>query len=317
MPDASVVICAYTMERWVDLKACVQSVRQQSVKPNEVFVVIDYNESMQRRAHEEIAGDIVQVVPNRYGKGLSGGRHTGAKLTKGDVIVFLDDDAVAEPGWLEHMLKAYDDPNVIGAGGAIEPHWQRRPTWFPTEFNWVVGCTYEGMPIGPGNTLRNPIGASMSVRADVYHHLKGFASELGRREGGGAVLGVVAESCEETEFGIRAAREFPGGVWRYCPLSRVRHLVPVQRSTWPFFVRRCGMEGKAKAVLTTLAGSRDSLGSERRYVVTLAKSFARDLFTGRVRRAGVIFVGLLVTTFAYVNARRAAGTYIATGAKPA
>jgi glucosyl-dolichyl phosphate glucuronosyltransferase len=313
MHEASVVICAYTMERGADLKASVDSVRQQSVTPKEVFVVIDYNESMKRRAESDIAGGIVRVVGNSYGRGLSGGRRTGAELATAEIIVFLDDDAVAQPGWLEHLLEAYDDPNVIGAGGAIEPNWQRRPAWFPVEFNWVVGCTYSGMPVGPANTLRNPIGASMSVRADVYRRLGGFVSQLGRREGGGAVLGVVAESCEETEFAIRASRLFPGKVWRYCPLSRVRHLVPVQRSTWLFFIRRCQMEGRAKAVLTTLAGPQDSLGSERRYVVSLGWAFICDLLTGRIRRAGAIFMGLAVTTLAYVRGRHAARRHVAPG----
>lgn len=304
--EASVVICAYTMDRWAELKESVESARSQTVAPKEIFLVVDYNDELQQRAEAVIGDSIVQVVSNKYGKGLSGGRRTGAELATGDVIVFLDDDAVAEPDWLEHMLDAYHDPRVIGAGGAIEPNWQQRPSWFPPEFHWVVGCTYAGMPVGPNNTLRNPIGASMSVRADVFHRLGGFAAELGRREGGGAKLGVVAESCEETEFAIRASRSFPGGVWRYCPESRIRHLVPMQRSTWRFFVRRCRMEGRAKAVLTTLAGSQDGLGSERQYVLILGKAFLCNLAMGRIRRAGAMFIGLAVTSLTYVYARQAA-----------
>jgi glucosyl-dolichyl phosphate glucuronosyltransferase len=150
MHGASIVICAYTMDRWNDLKASVASVRQQSVTPKQVLLIIDYNEALQQRAKTEIAGGIVQVTVNKYGRGLSGGRKTGAELATGEVIVFLDDDAVAEPGWLQYLLEPYDDPQVIGTGGAIEPNWQRRPAWFPAEFNWVVGCTYDGMPVGPG-----------------------------------------------------------------------------------------------------------------------------------------------------------------------
>src|SRR5262249_21384986 len=161
---------------------------------------------------------------------------------------------------------AYQDETVLGAGGYIEPLWAAPPpSWFPVEFNWVVGCTYRGMPVR-NNRVRNVIGANMSVRTDVLRRSGGFASELGRRDGGAAVMGV-AESCEETEFCIRAARLHPGGVWAYCPEARVRHSVSAQRMTWGYFVRRCRMEGKAKAVLTGLAGTRDGLGSERRYVI--------------------------------------------------
>lgn len=40
------------------------------------------------------------------------------------------------------------------------------PVWFPCEFDWVVGCTYAGMDVRSGR-IRNPIGANMSIRADV------------------------------------------------------------------------------------------------------------------------------------------------------
>src|SRR5439155_542168 len=75
-------------------------------------------------------------------------RTTGIdRADRGDVIAFLDDDAVAEPDWLETMLRAYGDGSVMAVGGRIEPLWAAgRPGWFPPEFDWVVGCTYVGLP---------------------------------------------------------------------------------------------------------------------------------------------------------------------------
>ena len=122
---------------------------------------------------------------------------------------------------------------------------------------------------------------------------------------GGAIIGLVAESCEETEFCIRASGLFPGGIWLYCPRARIRHVVPAQRTTWRYFVHRCRMEGTAKAVLTGLTGSRDGLGSERRYVLTLARSVLRYVCTGKLGRAMAICAGLAMTTNAYGRARLA------------
>jgi hypothetical protein len=65
------------------------------------------------------------------------------------------------------------------------------------------------------------------------------------------------------------------------------------------------MEGTAKAVLTGLTGSRDGLGSERRYVLTLARSFLRDVCTGKLGRAMAICAGLAMTISAYGRARLA------------
>lgn len=308
--EASVVICAYTMDRWVILTQSIGSVLQQSVRPKEVILVIDHNDELRLRVESEF-GESVMVIPNVNGRGLSGGRQTGAERTTGDVIVFLDDDAVAEPDWLKNLLAGYDDPRVLGVGGAIEPLWEHEPAWFPDEFRWVIGCTYAGMPVGEGNIIRNPIGANMSVRADVFARLGGFAAELGRREGVPTVLGVVGESCEETEFAIRASRHFPGGVWRYRGDACVHHLVPVQRSTWRFFVDRCRREGRAKAILTNLAGARESLGSERKYALRLGGAVLHGVLHGQIRRAAAIIAGLAVTTVSYAHARRAARRNIA------
>jgi GT2 family glycosyltransferase len=313
MTEASVVICAHTLDRWDELKRAVESVRTQTRGPREIVVIVDNNEALRERAAREIAG--VTVLPNAKQPGLSGGRMTGAEYITVPVVAFLDDDAAADPRWLEDLLEAYRDPAVLGAGGPVEPLWQAPPpAWFPREFRWVVGCTYAGMHVRDGR-MRNPIGANMSVRADVLRRAGGFTSELGRRKLGFSVsrrarIGGKAESCEETEFCIRAARLYPGGYWAYRPGARVHHFVPAQRTTWKYFVHRCLVEGTAKAVLSDLAGAKEGLGAERRYVrEVLPRAVASDLraaMRGNVvaaARAGAIIAGVALTAFAYATTR--------------
>jgi len=306
MTEVSVVICAYTLDRWDELKAAVASVRAQTLRPHEIFVVIDGNEELEQRARA-IAG--VTVVPNAKAGGLSGARMTGAELATAPVIAFIDDDAIADVCWLEELMEAYRDPRVLGAGGHIEPLWQGMPPrWFPAEFNWVVGCTYRGMPVRDGQ-VRNVIGANMSVRSDVLRHAGGFAAKLGRQRPGSSGAGISG-SCEETEFCIRAARLYPSGIWAYRPKARVMHVVPKQRMTWHYFVKRCWMEGNAKAVLTRALGGQEGLASERRYALNvLTNAVLREIGScfrgqaGGVQRAGAICAGLTITTAAYTRAR--------------
>lgn len=303
MTEASVVICAYTFDRWNELQAAVASARTQTRPAREVIVVIDGNDELLERARREITGAL--VVPNTNAPGLSGGRVTGAELATAPVIAFLDDDAIAEPCWLEELLAAYEDPEVLGAGGRVDPLWRNeRPRWFPDEFNWVVGCTYRGMQAADGR-IRNPIGANMSVRADVLRSAGGFAAELGRLEVGGAVSGTA----DETEFCIRTARMHPGGYWAYRPAARVQHVVSRQRGTWAYFVHRCRLEGTAKAALTRLTGASAGLAAERRYTRSvLPRAFARELRAalggqpGAAGRAGAIVAGLAITGWAYYRA---------------
>jgi glycosyltransferase involved in cell wall biosynthesis len=313
MIEASVVICAHTLDRWDELNRAVESVRNQTRAPREILVIVDNNEPLRERAAREIEG--VSVLANAREAGLSGGRMTGAECATAPVICFLDDDAAADPHWLEELLDAYEDPAVLGAGGPVEPLWRAPPpAWFPDEFRWVVGCTYAGMHVRAGR-IRNPIGANMSVRADVLRRAGGFTSDLGRRKlgfsvSGRAAFGGKAESCEETEFCIRAARLHPDCYFAYRPGARVHHAVPVQRMTWSYFVHRCLIEGDAKAVLAGLAGSRDGLGAEGRYVrEVLPRAVIRNLMaalrgrTGAARRAGAIVAGLALTAFAYARTR--------------
>lgn len=313
MIDASVVICAHTMDRWDELNRAVESVRNQTRAAREILVIIDNNEALRERAARNIKGAV--VLANAKDSGLSGARMTGVERAAAAVICFLDDDAEADPRWLEELLAAYRDPAVLGAGGPVEPMWRAPPpSWFPDEFRWVVGCTYVGMHVANGR-IRNPIGANMSVRADVLRNAGGFTADLGRRKlgfsvSGRATFGGKAESCEETEFCIRAARLHPGGYFAYRPGARVHHVVPAQRTTWKYFVHRCLIEGNAKAVLRSLSGSGDGLGAEGRYVrEVLPRAVLKDLRAalrgqaGAARRAGAIVAGLALTAFAYTRTR--------------
>src|SRR5215210_1027234 len=97
----SVVICAYTEERWSDLELAVESLTRQTRAPLEVIVVADHNQALTERARSALSG--VTVVENAEHPGLSGARNTGVAASTGAVVAFLDDDAVADPAWLERL----------------------------------------------------------------------------------------------------------------------------------------------------------------------------------------------------------------------
>ena len=161
--SVTVVICAYTERRWQSLLQATHSLRAQRRLPDQCVVVIDHNEQLLRRARTSLPDD-VEVLANEERQGLSGARNTGVRAARCDVVAFLDDDAEADPGWLEELLAQYDEPLVMGAGGRAVAVWPgKRPGWMPTEFDWVVGCSYTGLPetIAP---VRNLLGAAMSFR---------------------------------------------------------------------------------------------------------------------------------------------------------
>jgi GT2 family glycosyltransferase len=300
-PSISVVICAYTEVRWRDLVAAVESMLGQTVPPLEVIVVVDHSPRLLERVRAELPE--VTAVPNREPAGLSGARNSGVAAARGEVVAFLDDDAAAAPDWLEQLGAAFLDERVLGVGGEVEPVWETaRPRWFPVEFGWVVGCTFRGLP-ERRSVVRNPIGANMSFRRELFETVGGFRSGFGR-------VGTRPFGCEETEWCIRAQRRRPEGVMLYEPLARVTHAVTANRARWRYFTSRCYAEGVSKALVAQVAGKRDALASERSYVArTLPRGVARALAdAGRgdpagLARAGAIVAGLTVTTAGYLVGR--------------
>lgn len=257
-PTASVVVCAYTEERWSDLCDALASVRAQEPAPDEVILVVDHNEALLRRATRELAG--VTVTPNRHGQGLSGARNTGVEHASSDVVAFLDDDATARPGWLAALVAPFADDAVTAAGGAVVPAWAgEAPAWLPPAFWWVVGCSYDGLPTTEA-PIRNPIGASMAFRRDRLNAVGGFREGLGR-------VGRNTLGCEETEVCIRASQRWPECRHVYVPASVADHRVPARRCTWSYFTSRCYSEGLSKAAVASLVGSGAGLSAERTHAL--------------------------------------------------
>ena len=309
----SVIICAYTEERWSKLVEAVRSVDRQTVSPAETVVVIDHNAALFQHCRESLPGFApgtrVRVVPNRGRRGLSGARNSGIAAARHGIVAFLDDDARAAPDWLERLLCGYGDPEVVGVGGQVVPQWEdRRPSWFPPEFDWVVGCTYRGVRSDAG-PVRNFIGANMSFRSGTVRELGGFRSDLGR-------VGKVPLGCEETELCIRARRDL-GGQLLYRPDALVYHSVPRTRSTWSYFRSRCYAEGLSKAKVSSLADPTTALESERQYVrhvlpEAVMTSFGEALRGSptRLARAGAIVAGTAITGAGYVVGSRARGRHV-------
>ena len=234
--SVSVVVSAYTEERWQNVLDCVASLARQSAAPLEVVVVVDHNPELLARLRAALP-DVVTLA-NEQPRGLSGCRNTGWKAARGDVVAYLDDDAVAAPDWLEKLLEVYRRPGIAGAGGHVEPMWiAGRPAWFPSEFDWVVGCSYRGQPRQVAS-VRNLIGCNMSFRRAALEELSGFRVGIGRVDGRGSLAG-----CEETEFCIRLRERFPGQDLLYIPAARVYHSVPPERARWSYFLGRCYSEG--------------------------------------------------------------------------
>jgi GT2 family glycosyltransferase len=299
--SVSVVICCYTEHRWAEIRRACASVQAQLQSGDELLLIVDHNPELLDRAVAEVPE--VRVLPSAGTRGLSAARNTGVAAAGGDVVVFLDDDAAARPGWLRRLRDVFAEEDVMVAGTSVAPRWEggTAPGWFPAEFGWVVGCSYLGLPTERA-PIRNPIGASMAVRRSIFAEVGGFSEVVGR-------VGTLPVGCEETEFCIRTARTSPGARIVLEPDAYVDHLVPAARQTLGYFLRRCYHEGRSKRAVARLSGAQAALEAERRYVRAVLPTGVLRGMAQAVRRpsgllrSGAIVLGLSATVTGFVAGR--------------
>ena len=103
----SVVVC--TLNREDELKDCIDSIRNQSRKPDEIILV-----SMEKLA---IPGTRTII---QKGRGLPNARNLSLGEVSGDILIFFDDDTILDRDYIKSVLKAFDGPDVGGVTGRLE-----------------------------------------------------------------------------------------------------------------------------------------------------------------------------------------------------
>ena len=301
---ASVVIPAFTFDRWDNIAKAVDAVQEQTRLPVELILSIDRNPELlvacQERWGSAKLAVPVKVMANQnewvprvatetnsdgVARGYGGGsaRNAGAASATGDVIVTFDDDAWPEPDCLEHLLAPYDDPSVVAVGGKTIPDFEtRRPSWFPRTFDWIFGCAYEGLPTVLAPTPRL-IGANMSVRTTAFRELGGFR----------------AVDFDDLDMCTRLAYEFRESAILYEPKAVAHHFVPAKRVTWHYFWTRNFLVNRDKVPAFAEMGAAASLAAEFSFVARTIRGHAvaaiRGVFTGEpteVLQLGAALIGI-------------------------
>lgn len=253
--SASVIISTYSINQLPLVETCLSSLKKQTRTPNEIILVLDSNKEVIEFYRERLPN--IKVIDSG-GFGLSKARNAGVKNSQYNIVVFIDDDAYAEVNWLEEIVKALDQPENVGVGGPIIPDWEKaRPDWFPEELDWVVGCTYKGQP-NEKSMIRNPIGANMAFKKEIFTKIGYFKEGIGR-------VGTKLLGSEETEFSIRLYKSLPNVKIVYTPNAIVHHRVNKKRSKINYLINRTYYEGVSKSLLSNTKMNSNSFKTENAY----------------------------------------------------
>jgi GT2 family glycosyltransferase len=259
----SVVVCTHSLNNLGNLQEAVDSLLNQTYDQMEIVIVVDGNQEL----YDELVKtygtiDSIKIASSNVNIGISGARNIGIKEAKGDVIAFIDDDAMADKDWAASLVDIYKKRgDAISVGGKIMPIWLGgKPRYFPEELGWLVGITHEGFAEEKVVEIRNTFGPNMSFKREVFDSIGYFNEKLGFGKRGTSYI-----QGEEPEFAIRMKREMGRGVI-YNPSALVHHRIPESKTRPKVLLRRSFYQGYTKALLKRLNPSPDSLSTEGSYL---------------------------------------------------
>ena len=172
--------------------------------------------------------------------GLSIARNRALRESKGDIIVWLDDDACPRAGWLDAIARPFAHPSVAVVGGpvVIQRPGGQRPTWLPAEMNSYYSEVDHGPISLQLDSSRYLVGTNLAMRKDLAIALGGFDSSYGHS---GSRLG----GNEETQL-VERMRADGHEVW-YSSDAVVDHMIDEERWTRRWLLRRVAAQGDADA----------------------------------------------------------------------
>jgi glycosyltransferase involved in cell wall biosynthesis len=241
----SVVICGYTSDRFEVLTVAIDSMLVQTHPPDEIIIVIDGNTHLYERVVDLYAGHD-KIIPelNAQNRGISYSRTRGARIATGDIVAFIDDDAVADPEWIAEHVAVFRAHDVIGVAGAVLPNWvEQRPEFFPAPFYWLVGCTEPGFA-EDGEQVRNGYGSNVSYRRDAFLAVGGYDAATGRK-------GDRHIQAHEAPIGIKLANRYEQPLV-YASAARVQHTLFSYRGRFSWLLFRAFWQGYSKFLLQRL-----------------------------------------------------------------
>lgn len=178
----SIVASAYSFDRYNDLIDLLNGIKEQTYKEGEAIIVIDQNKELYGKISEYILLNNlhgIKLVFNSENRGLSYSRNIGVTHATGDIIAFIDDDAIPYPEWAEEILNTFNDDEIGAVTGDVIPLWEyKEMSWFPKELHWMISCSYIMTP-NKKEEVERGFGTNMAFRKDLLYKVGMFDTNLG------------------------------------------------------------------------------------------------------------------------------------------
>ena len=248
----SVIICTYNRDKYIYnvLKSLALGTLEHSAYE---IILVDNNCTDNTRKEVDHFCNVFPQVSLRYfvetNQGLSHARNRGIKESKGDILVYVDDDATVNPEYLKTYADWFEShPETDAAGGPIIPHYETgsEPKWM-TYFikRLLTGYLYFGDKAKPFPGQNYPGGGNAAYRSRVFEKVGLYNVELGRN---GDSLG----GGEEKDIFDKMKRE--GMQFVYLPQAILYHSIPGYKLEADYFNRLTAGIGQSERARTLRIG---------------------------------------------------------------
>lgn len=229
------IICTYNRAKYIG--PLLESIAANNLAKEEYeILLVDNNCTDNTReiceafvnAHKDVAFRYVVETE----QGLSAARNKGIKEAKGDIIVYIDDDALVDTWYLRTIVEYMSDhPEISAVGGPIIPSYEdtEEPKWM-THYTKELLCGFlyygEEERSFPGD--RYPGGGNAAYRAEVFEKVGLFNTALGRK--GNSLMGA-----EEKDIFDKMKAQ--GMRFMYLPKMILHHIIPQKKLEKDYFDR--------------------------------------------------------------------------------
>ncbi len=242
-PYISVIIPSYDADKIDYLQDSIDSVLNQTYTDFEIIVITEGDELTDKIKSIYDTNKKVSInrIVNKDG-GVAYARNKGIEISNGEIVAYIDSDAVAREDWLENMSKIYrNNKDILSVGGLSVAKWiGEKPKYLPSEFYWLVGVTHNGHP-KDGSYIRSAFGCNLSYRKSIFKNMHAFNVNFGKNHG-------YNLQGEEPELGSRIINEYGSGMY-YSDDIVVSHAVEPYQCDFNWLSKRAYLQGITKAKL--------------------------------------------------------------------
>lgn len=253
----SVILCTYNRDRYI--YPVLQSIAQGDLPHADYEIVFVNNNSTDNteaecRRFQADHPDINLRYCVESLQGLSHARNCGIRNAQGDILVYVDDDALVNPQYLSTYADFFQrNPHAVAAGGPILPQYDgcEEPSWMSHYTRQLVtGKLYLGEKEREFSKGAYPGGGNAAYRKSVFDAVGLFNTDLGRK--GNSLIGAEEKDLFDkmTSRGMR---------FYYLPTAILYHLIPPKKLTKDYFDRLTYGIGVSERMRTLQIGKKKYL----------------------------------------------------------